>query len=118
VDRIAGLFVLRPADWEQLRHEEGSAGHGIPYWARPWPSGTALAARAPFDLVLAADVLYLQANVRLTLALLPRLGDTVLIADPGRAGARDFLAAARATFTLRTTHAGEIAIHRLTRSVA
>jgi predicted nicotinamide N-methyase len=189
VERIADLFLLRPADWEQLRHEEGAAGQPVPYWARAWPSGIALAslvaaappaagtsvleigcglglpslaaaragasvlatdgsleavaftahsfalnelpgdvavvdwatqsdalaARGPFDLVLAADVLYLQANVELALRLLPRLAGTVLLADPGRAGARDFLAAARATFTLHTTHTDDIAIHRLTR---
>ena len=79
--------------------------------------GDVLAARGPWDLVLAADVLYLQANVELALRLLPRLvtpDGLVLLADPGRAGARDFLAAARASFTLRTTHHGEIAIHYLT----
>jgi predicted nicotinamide N-methyase len=77
----------------------------------------ALAARGPFDLVLAADVLYLQANVQLALRLLPRLvapAGHVLLADPRRAGARDFLAAARAGFTLHTTDHADIAIHRLT----
>jgi predicted nicotinamide N-methyase len=76
--------------------------------------GQALIARGPFDLVLAADVLYLQANVQLALRLLPRLAATILLADPGRAGARDFLAAARASFRLDTTHTDDIAIHRLT----
>jgi predicted nicotinamide N-methyase len=191
VAEIGGLYLLRPADWEQLRHEEGGAGHPVPYWARAWPAGTALAAhlaatqprsgtvleigcglglpslaaaragatvlatdgsaeavaftahsfalnelqgdvavvdwaragdalaaRGPFDLVLAADVLYLQANVRLALDLLPRLAGpdgTVLLADPGRAGARDFLAAARATFSLATERHGDISIHTLAR---
>ena len=191
VQQFSGLSLVRPRDWEQLRHEEGGAGRPVPYWARPWPSGIALAevvsvappaprtavleigcglglpslaaaragafvlatdgspeavafaahslalnevegevglvdwatqgdvlaARGSWDLVLAADVLYLQANVELALRLLPRLvtrDGVILLADPGRAGARDFLAAARASFALRTTHHGEIAIHYLT----
>jgi predicted nicotinamide N-methyase len=191
--RVPGgdVFLVQPADWEQLRHEEGAAGRGVPYWATPWPSGAvlagalaedppapgacvlelgcglglpsivaaragaevlatdgasdavafaahslalneldgavaqvdwaeqgdALAARGPWDLVLAADVLYLRQGVEAALALMPRLvapGGEIRIADPRRAGARDFLAAARATFTVRTRQEAEIALHRLT----
>jgi predicted nicotinamide N-methyase len=188
VQEFGGLYLARPRDWERLRHEEGGAGRPVPYWARPWPSGIALAevvapapgtsvleigcglglpslaaaragarvlatdgsreavaftahsfalnelrgeaalvdwatqgdalaARGPWDLVLAADVLYLQANVELALRLLPRLvapGGEILLADPDRAGARDFLAAARSLFGLHTTRHGEVSIHRLT----
>jgi predicted nicotinamide N-methyase len=182
--------VVRPTDWEQLRHEEGGAGQPVPYWATPWPSGRVLAevvaaappragarvveigcglalpsiaaaranadvlatdgspeavafaahslalneveaevalvdwaaqgdtlaARGPWDVVLAADVLYLQANVELALRLLPRLvapGGEIVLADPGRAGARDFLAAARSMFTLGTSRHGDVSVHRL-----
>ena len=190
--RVPGgdVFLVRPLDWEQLRHEEGGAGRPVPYWATPWPSGAvlagalaedppapgarvielgcglglpsivaaragaqvlatdgssdavtfaahslalnelrgdvaqvdwaeqgdALAARGPWDVVLAADVLYLNANVDLALELMPRLvapGGEVRLADPRRAGTRDFLAAARARFTVRTKQDGEIALHRL-----
>lgn len=191
VQQVGDLRVLRPRDWEQLRHEEGGAGRAVPYWAMPWPSGRVLAAtvaaeppapatrvlelgcglalpsiaaaragaqvlatdgatdavafaahsfalneveaevahvdwashgealaeRGPWDLVLAADVFYLQANVQLALRLLPRLlapGAEVWLADPRRAGTRDFLASARSTFTLATTEYGEVAVHRLT----
>lgn len=190
--RHGEIFYLRPVDWEQLRHEEGGAGRPVPYWATPWPSGTALAtalahdppaagarvlelgcglglpsivsaragahvlatdgstdavafaahslalnelegeaahvdwlahghalaARGPWDLVLAADVLYLQAGVEAALRLLPRLvapGGEIRIADPQRAGARDFLAAARATFTVRTRREGDVSLHSLRR---
>jgi predicted nicotinamide N-methyase len=192
--RVPGgdVFLVRPADWDQLRHEEGGAGRPAPYWATPWPSGAvlagaladdppapgarvielgcglglpsivaararahvlatdgnsdavafaahamalnevegevavadwagdgdALAARGPWDLVLAADVLYLKANVEAALRLLPRLvapEGEVLIADPRRAGTRDLLAAARATFGVRTAQHGEVALHRLRR---
>jgi predicted nicotinamide N-methyase len=186
------VFLLRPVDWEELRHQEGGAGRGVPYWATPWPSGgalaravagdpppagarvlelgcglglpsiaaaragadvlatdgasdavvftahslalngleaevaevdwasqgDALAARGPWDVVLAADVLYLQANVEIALRLIPRLvapGGEVRLADPRRAAAREFLAAARATFTVRTRGDGGVALHRLTR---
>ncbi len=187
VRRYGELYLVHPADWEQVRHEEGGAGRGVPYWARPWPSGLALAAappprgrvlelgcglgapgiaaalagadvlatdrssdavafaahsfalndavgevaiadwleqgdalvsRGPWDVVLAADVFYTAANVDTALRLFPRLlehGGEVRLADPGRAGARDFLAAARHRFTLRSEAAGEVALHTLTR---
>ena len=185
------LFLVLPSDWEQLRHEEGAAGRPVPYWARPWPSGLALAralaadppapgtrvlelgcglgapsivaaragarvlatdghadavvfaahalalnetgaevahvdwhthgealaARGPFDLVLAADVLYTKANVAAALALWQRLvapGGTLRLADPRRAGARDALAAARATYSLVSEDTAEgVALHTL-----
>jgi predicted nicotinamide N-methyase len=183
-------YLVLPRDWEQLRHEEGGAGRPVPYWARLWPSGRALAravaddpppagarvlelgcglalpslaaaragarvlatdgapeavvfaahvlalnevdaevahasfethgdalvARGPWDVVLAADVLYTQANARQAARLLPRLlapGGEVRLADPERAGARDFLALARGAFTVRTTRADGVALHRL-----
>ncbi|HEU4657224.1 MAG TPA: methyltransferase domain-containing protein [Capillimicrobium sp.] len=78
--------------------------------------GEALAARGPWDLVLAADVLYTLRNVRAALDLLPRLvapGGEIRLADPDRAGARELLAAARATFELTSRRDGDVALHRL-----
>lgn len=79
--------------------------------------GEALVARGPFDVLLAADVLYLQANVEIALRLWPRLlkDDGVLrLADPQRAGTRDFLAAARGTFDLVSERRGDdVAPHTL-----
>ena len=170
--------VLRPRDWDELRHQEGALARTAPYWARLWPSGLALAdalalrdeldgarvlelgsglglpsvvaaragarvlatdgvsdavvftahnlavndlegdvalvdwraadalaERGPWDLIVAADVFYVRHNVEALLRLLPRLtesGAEVLIADPSRAGAGDFLAAARAMFRVET----------------
>lgn len=77
-----------------------------------------LEAAGPFDLVLAADVLYTRANVEAALRLLPRLlapGGEVWLADPRRAGARDLLAAARASFALDSQEAGEVMLHRMRR---
>ena len=185
-----GAYVVRPADWEALRAEEGAAGRPVPWWARLWSSGRALAAalaaspprgrvlelgcglalpsivaalagaevlatdgatdavafaahglalndveaevahvdgathgdalaaRGPWDVVLAADVLYTGANVEAASRLLPRLlapGGELRLADPGRAGARDFLAAARGTFWIRTERVGDVALHVLRR---
>jgi predicted nicotinamide N-methyase len=44
-----------------------------------------------FDLVLAADLLYEERNGEALLELLPSLAPRVLLADPGRPGARGFL---------------------------
>jgi predicted nicotinamide N-methyase len=167
--------IVRPRDWDELRHQEGAAGRSAPYWATAWPSGLALAqalasrelagrrvlelgcglglpsvvaahggARVvatdgepdavvfaahnlalngvegevaqvdwrerdafagggPWDLVVAADVLYTRQNVEALLRLLPALldpGSEAIVADPKRAGGRDFLAAARSMFDL------------------
>src|SRR3954466_1677182 len=168
VRRVGIAYYVCPANWEQLRHEEGGAGRPVPYWARPWPSGVGLAGhlydhplepgttvlelgcglalpsviaaqqgakvlatdgstdavvfaahtlalneveaevahvdwsthgdalvqRGPFDLVLAADVLYTRANADAAAALFPRLvkpEGRLLVADPNRAGAARFL---------------------------
>jgi predicted nicotinamide N-methyase len=190
VRRVGASYYLCPADWEQLRHEEGGAGRPVPYWARPWPSGIALAGalaedppragarvlevgcglalpsvvaaragarvlatdgasdavafaahvlainevdgevacadwsehgeqlvqRGPFDLVLAADVLYTSANVEVALRLFPRLvapTGMVRVADPNRAGAQGFLSAARASFHLATQRGADVSLHTL-----
>jgi predicted nicotinamide N-methyase len=80
--------------------------------------GDALVARGPFDLILASDVLYTKANVATALRLLPQLLDVdgvIHLADPSRAGGRDFLAAARATFAVHTTYDGDVRLHVLRR---
>jgi predicted nicotinamide N-methyase len=70
---------------------------------------------APWDLVLAADVLYEQRNVPVLVWLLPRLVEAtgeVWLADPGRAMLSRFLAAVDAT-GWRRDQVGTI--HRLRR---
>jgi predicted nicotinamide N-methyase len=65
-------------------------------WASPQP----LLDQAPWDLVLAADVLYEARNVDALLELLPRLvhaSGEVLLADPGRRPAERFLHATTAS---------------------
>src|SRR5215217_1218910 len=70
-----------------------------------WRAPDALVERGPWDLVVAADVFYLRHNVDALLRLLPRLverGAEALVADPSRAGGRDFLAGARGVFTVES----------------
>jgi predicted nicotinamide N-methyase len=81
-------------------------------WSRP----AALVDRAPWDLVLAADVLYERRNVDHLARLLPQLVDhrgEILLADPGRATADPFLELADRAFERRTTSDGHVSIHRL-----
>jgi predicted nicotinamide N-methyase len=56
-----------------------------------WDEPQLLREEAPFDLVLAADVLYEARNAEQLLTLLPQLGGEVLLADPGRPFAKGFL---------------------------
>jgi predicted nicotinamide N-methyase len=189
---LEDVFLVHPSDWEALREEEAAAGRPAPFWARPWPSGLALAAdvaaappargarvlelgcglaapsivaaraganvlasdgagdaivfaahsfalneteaevahadwgeheealvrRGPFDLVLGADVLYMPRNAEILVRLLPRLlapWGEARIADPGRANARVFFAAARASFALVKREEGGVSLYRMVR---
>ena len=66
-----------------------------------WSEPETLVDRSPWDLVLAADVLYERRNVDELLALLPKLGKEVLIADPGRPHAKIFFERAAETWTIK-----------------
>jgi predicted nicotinamide N-methyase len=78
-----------------------------------WAEAGELAARAPFDLVLAADVLYERAGVASLLSLLPRLAPEAWLADPGRPAADAFLEEARRRWPVETRVRDVIRIHRL-----
>jgi predicted nicotinamide N-methyase len=83
-------------------------------WAEPEP----LLAHAPWDLVLASDVLYEARNGDALLELLPRLTDDVWLADPGRRPAERFLEAARREWAIDSRRVPELAngaVHRLRR---
>jgi predicted nicotinamide N-methyase len=83
-------------------------------WAEPGP----LVERAPWDLVLASDVLYEARNVDALLALLPRLGREAWIADPGRRPAERFLAEAARDWSISSRPIPELAggaVHLLRR---
>jgi predicted nicotinamide N-methyase len=79
-----------------------------------WTDARELIERAPFDLVLAADVLYERAAVGVLLSLLPRLGPEALIADPGRPAAEAFIEqAVRRGWSVKTRERDVVRIHRL-----
>ncbi|HWM07862.1 MAG TPA: methyltransferase [Solirubrobacteraceae bacterium] len=83
-------------------------------WTEPDP----LLERAPWDLVLASDVLYERRNCDALLPLLPRLGADVWLADPGRPAAAPFLEAAARDWEIVSRAAAELpngAVHRLRR---
>src|SRR3954447_17882806 len=185
------VYIVRPADFEALRDEEGMApGQPLPYWARLWPSASllalelagrppgpgtrvlelgcglglpsvvaarggaavlatdghtdavafaahslalnelegtvitadmgadadALVERGPFDLVLAADILYTVENTDALMRLLPRLlepNGELWLGDPDRAGGRRFLAAARSLLHLSSKDGDEPSLHTL-----
>jgi predicted nicotinamide N-methyase len=79
-------------------------------WARP----DELVRRGPFDLTLAADVLYERQSVAPLLALLPRLAPEALVADPSRPGAAAFLEQVRARgWAVETRVRGVVRIHKM-----
>ncbi|MGI8805786.1 MAG: class I SAM-dependent methyltransferase [Thermoleophilaceae bacterium] len=83
-------------------------------WAEPDP----IESRAPWSLVLAADVLYEQQAADHLAALLPRLVGThgsAWIADPAREPATRFLEAAAERFEIETatTDFDRVLLHRL-----
>ena len=84
-----------------------------------WRDSDALAARGPFGLVLAADVLYEARNAAPILVLLATLGAPATIADPGRRHAAAFLDAVRADdwaiATMADARIPQGGIHRLSR---
>jgi predicted nicotinamide N-methyase len=81
-------------------------------WTEPQP----LLDPAPWDLIIGSDLLYEQRNVDVLLDLLPRLGDDVLLADPGRKPAERFLAGAAERWQIDSRTVKELpngAVHRL-----
>jgi predicted nicotinamide N-methyase len=84
----------------------------------PWEKPEPLLAESPWELVLAADVLYERRNADRLLELLPSLGPEVLVADPSRPHTERFLGAASAEWSIETApdrRRPRLAIHRLTR---
>ena len=118
---LAGARVLA-TDWSSealalARTNAERNGATIEVAECAWERPERLVRDAPWDLVLAADVLYERRNVPLLIELLPRLGREVWLADPNRPPLPDFLAGVAAAFTVRSSgsrEAARVGIHRLT----
>ena len=105
VREVAGIYLLLPSDWEALRHDEGAAGRPVPFWARPWPSGTALAgALADEPPAPGARVLELGCGLAAPSIVAAKAGADVLATD----GATDAVAFAAHSLTLNDA-VGEVA---------
>jgi predicted nicotinamide N-methyase len=92
---LRGANVLA-TDWSEDAVEllqENARRNGLTVQSErfDWSEPEQLLRQEPWDLVLAADVLYEQRNVDALLGLLPRLGSEVLLADPGRSRLAGFL---------------------------
>jgi predicted nicotinamide N-methyase len=82
-----------------------------------WAEPEELVSRGPFDLLVAADVLYERASVAPLLSLLPRLAPEAWLADPGRPAAGAFLEQAARRWSVETRVRGLVRIHRLRRGL-
>ena len=117
---LAGGRVLA-TDWSAEAVEITAAnaernGAGVDTLVCSWTEPDPLLAGAPWDLVLASDVLYERRNADVLLDLLPRLTGDVWLADPGRPPATPFLEAAARTWEITSTRSPELAkgaVHRL-----
>jgi predicted nicotinamide N-methyase len=120
---LAGARVLA-TDWSPdavafAAANAARSGASIETLVCDWSQAEELVARGPWSAVLASDVLYERRDGEALLELLPRLVDErgeILLADPDRATAAGFLAAAPARFAVRTTRLSErprVSLHRL-----
>jgi predicted nicotinamide N-methyase len=122
---LAGARVLA-TDWApealelaQVNAERNGAALDVDQVA--WDDAEALVTRAPFDLVLGADVLYEHRNKEPLIDLLPRLGAEVWIADPGRPAASPFIELAEACWERHETvdpAVPTVVVHRMRLRVA
>ncbi len=101
---LSGARVLA-SDWapealEVTRRNAERNGARVETVLADWSAPDVLLERAPFDLVLCADVLYEPRNVDALLGLLPRLGSEVLLGEPGRPTAARFFEAAEREWTI------------------
>jgi predicted nicotinamide N-methyase len=113
----AGASVLAtdadPEALELLARNARANGVSVETAQADWANPGELVERGPFDLALAADVLYERASVAQLLPLLPRLAPEARVADPGRPAADAFLEEARRRWEVETHERGVVQIHYL-----
>ncbi len=114
----AGATVLAtdvaPEALELVRRNAEANGVSVGAALADWAEPDELVGRAPFELALAADVLYERAAVAQLLSLLPRLAPVAWLADPGRPAAEAFTEQARRRgWLVETRERGIVQLHRL-----
>jgi predicted nicotinamide N-methyase len=117
---LSGARVVA-TDWapdalELARANAARNGAAIEVEQAAWGRPETLISRAPWDLVLAADVLYERRNLDVLIPLLARLGPEVWLADPGRPPLDDFLARVAGDWDVRSTVdpvTSSVSVHRL-----
>ncbi len=105
VDRDALSLLERNAETNGLELETA-----VVDWTEP----ELLLERAPFDLVVAADILYDDTAVDHLRALMPRLAKQVLLADPGRPAADALLDRLEQPVETERETRGVVRLYRLT----
>jgi predicted nicotinamide N-methyase len=108
---LAGAHVLA-TDWSEdavVACADNARRNGVEIETLvcSWDDPAPLLTRAPYDLVLAADVLYERRNVEPLLDVLPRLARDVLLAEPGRPYAKGFFESAATAWDV-TEPAGRV----------
>jgi predicted nicotinamide N-methyase len=86
---------IAPEALELVRRNAEANGVAVETATADWAAADELIERGPFDLALAADVLYERPAVAQLLSLLPRLAPAAWLADPGRPAAEAFTEQAR-----------------------
>jgi len=92
---LGGAEVLA-TDWAEdavalLRANAARNGIALRAERVRWDDPEPLLREAPWQLVLGADLLYEERNAHQLAGLLPRLGGEMLLSEPGRPYAKDFL---------------------------
>ena len=114
--RAGAMVLATDSDPEALELVERNArdnGVQVETATADWADPGELLRQAPFDIVLAADVLYERASVAQLLSLLPRLAPEAWLADPGRPAAEPFLEEARRRWRVETHVRDVVRIHYL-----
>jgi len=75
------LTIVRPRDWDELRHQEGAEGRTAPYWAIAWPSGLVLADALDGRDLADARVLELGCGLAIPSLVAARRGARVVATD-------------------------------------
>jgi predicted nicotinamide N-methyase len=113
----AGAVVMatdaRPEALELARRNAHANGVRIETAVLDWADPDELISSTPFDLAIAADVLYERQGVAALLSLLPRLAPEALIADPGRPASHPFVEEASRRWEVETTRSGLVSLYRL-----